>query len=220
MSEIKRGPTVVLFFVLLISAVAGAISINLATANPGPLLFFPTEPVTTQPTIIVNSPVQNQTYNSTDVWLNFTIIKPETWFAFNIGAFENGTRISNTFGNITSVYYTVDGNERQNITVHDNTYLVDLVSPTRTLNFSTKLALTPEVHTIKITIEADSYYVVNYYGSEPFSSVKVYGNSEPVRFTVHDESFPTVLIAVLAAVALLSAGLLVYFKKRKRKGYS
>lgn len=220
MSEKEKLPSAVLISVLLISAVAGAMSINLATANPGPLLFFPTEPIATPPTIVVHSPVQNQTYNSTDVWLNFTIIKPETWFAFNVGSFENGTLVSNTFGNITSVYYRVDGGECQNITVHDNAYLLNVGSPTRTLNFSTKLSLTAGTHTVKVSLEADSYYVVSYYGSEPFSSVEVYGDSEPVNFSVLQESFPAAPIVALAAVALASTGFLVYFRKRKRLGYS
>jgi hypothetical protein len=204
---------------LLISAVAGAMFANLATANPGPLLFFPTDPVTTPPAIVVHSPVQNRTYNSTDVWLNFTITKPETWFAFNVGSYENGTSISLTFGNITSVYYIVDDGERQNITVHDTAYFLD-VSPTQTLNFSTKLTLTEGAHNVKVSLEADCYYVVSYYGSEPFSSVEVHGDSEPVNFTVYQEPFPTTLVSVasVASVTVVCAGLLLlYLKKRNAK---
>jgi hypothetical protein len=212
----RRALALTLVSALLISAVVGAMFVNRATANPGPLLFFPTDPVTTPPTIVVHSPVQNQTYNATDVWLNFTITKPETWFAFNVGSFENGTLVSNTFGNITSVYYVVDGGERQNITVHDTAYLLDVVSPIQTLNFSTQLSLTTGAHTIKVSLEADSYYVVSYYGSEQFSSVKVYEDSEPVTFTAYQErSLTTIVVASAVSVAVVAVGLLVYFKIHK-----
>jgi hypothetical protein len=44
------------------------------------------------------------------------------------------------------------------------------------------------------------------------------GISETVTFTVAEQAFPTALVAValIASAAVVSAGLLVYFKKRKR----
>jgi hypothetical protein len=168
---------------LLFSLVAGALFVNLATANPAPLFSFPTEPITTLPTIVVHSPIQNQNYNSTNVWLNFTIVKPESWFAIDVG---RHTELRETFVNITSIYFTVDGSEYQNIPVHDIDSLFD-TDPTFNLTFSTMLPLaTSGAHDVKLCLEADSYYVVRYvYNvSEALSNVKLYAESDAVNFTV------------------------------------
>jgi hypothetical protein len=213
-----KKATLALTFILtlLVLAVVEAAFVNVATANPGPLNYFPTEPITTPPTIVVHSPIQNETYNSADVWLNFTVTKPEEWFAFNKGSVENGTMFSLAFGNITSVYYTVDGNERQNLTVHDTEDLLVVLSPTLTIDFSTKLTLTEGKHHIRVGLEADSYYVVNLYGPETFSNVEVDGVSEPITFTI-SKPFPIapVIAATVIAAVVVSVGLLMHRKRRK-----
>jgi hypothetical protein len=223
--------TKALVLALLFSTVAGAVFVNLATANPAPLFAFPTEPITALPTIVVHSPVQNQIYNSTDVWLNFTVVKPESWFAIDVGSHADFSPLSETFVNITSVYFTVDGGERQNISVHDIDSLFD-ADPIFDLNFSTMLPLTAGAHVVKVGLEADSHYVVNYVYdfSKALSSVKLYAESYTVNFAVAGSSdsdaddltltefSPTAIIitASLTTVAMLNAGLLAYFKKRKR----
>jgi len=223
--------TKALVLALLFSTVAGAVFVNLATANPAPLFAFPTEPITTLPTIVVHSPVQNQIYNSTNVWLNFNIVKPESWFAIDVAHHADHSPLTETFVNISSVYFTVDGGERQNIPVKDIDSLFD-TDPILNLNFSTMLPLTAGAHTVKVGLEADSYYVVNYaYNfSEALSSVKLDAKSYTINLTVAGSSesdavnftvagfFPTALIvtASVATVAVVGAGLRVYFKKRKR----
>ena len=162
---------------LLLSALAGAMSVNLAKANLGPLLFFPEDPETTPPTIVVHSPAQNQTYDSTDLWLNFTIVKPEAWFPDR--SWDVGNYI---FVNITSVYYVVDEGQRQDISIHDVSSLFD-ASQTRNLPVSTNLTLTEGAHEVKVLFEVDSYYVVSYQEGN-LSSVKMRGESEPVNFTL------------------------------------
>ena len=197
----RTASALIIILALLFSMVAGAIFVNLATANPAPLFPLPWEPITTPPTIIVQSPIQNQTYNSTELWLNFSI------------TVNDKTR----FENITSVYYRLDGGERQNITVHD---IDTLFYPSaRTLNFSTILNLTPGVYSVEIGVEADSYYVatpVNW--GNPLSSFVVRGNSDPVNFTVANP-FPVVIVGAVSGVSavVVIAGLLVYFKKRKQE---
>lgn len=210
---------------LLCSFVAGTILVNTAMANPAPLFSFPIEPVTNLPTMIVTSPVQNQTCTSNEVQLTLTIIKPETWFAFDIFHHEDHSPGTQTFVNITSIYYVLDDGERQNITVHDITSLFD-TPPKSTLNLSTVLPLTAGAHSVKVGLEADSYYVVRYTHdlSDALSSVKLYSESDPVNFRVATEleiqlgSFPIFPISASAAtVAIVSVGLLVYFKKRPPK---
>jgi hypothetical protein len=216
---------------LLFSTVTGVMFINLATANPAPLFAFPQEPITTLPKIVVQSPVQNQFYNSTNVWLNFTIVKPESWFAINVGSHSDFSPLTETFVNITSIYFTIDGGKRQNIPVHDIDSLFD-TAPILNLNFSTTLPLDVGAHSIRIGLEANSYYVVRYvYNfSEALSSVKLITESDVVNLTIVESSksdttnltlnehLPTALILTASGLTVATVGtvLLVYFKKRKR----
>jgi hypothetical protein len=171
-----------IIFGLTFSAISGGLLFNLATANPAPLFVFPFEPVTTLPTIVVHSPVQNQISNLPYVWLNFSIVKPESWFAFNAGIKANLQPLTETFVNITSVYYLVDG-ERQDIPMHDIDSLFD-TSPTLTLNFSNVLLLTAGAHTVKVSLEATSYYWLGGYDwSTSHGTVKLLADSENVNFT-------------------------------------
>ncbi|MCW4015595.1 MAG: hypothetical protein NWF06_04425 [Candidatus Bathyarchaeota archaeon] len=228
---LKRTPLKkALVLALLFSTVAGVMFVNLATANPAPLFAFPQEPITTLPAIVVQSPVQNQFYNSTNVWLNFTIVKPESWFAINVGSHADFSPLTETFVNITSIYFTVDGGKRQSIPVHDIDSLFD-TDPILNLNFSTILPLAVGAHSVRVGLEANSYYVVSYvYNfSEALSSVRLVTESDVVNLTVVESSesdttnltisehLSTALIvtASVVTVAKVGAVLLVYFKKRK-----
>jgi hypothetical protein len=178
-------------------------------ANPAPLFTFPTEPITTQPTIIVTSPIQNQTYASNEMLLALTIVKPETLFAFEAFHHEDHSPGTRTFVNISSVYYVIDDGDRQTIQL--------------ILNISTVLPLTMGIHNIKVGLEADSYYVVKYtYNlSDALSSIKLYVESTPVTFEIAaqpeprlDSTSTAVIIASTAIVIIVGSGLLVHFRKR------
>ena len=193
----QKTAALTLALALLFSVVTVAICANLAKANPAPLFSFPTAPVTTSPTITITSPLQDQTYNSTNEWLNISIVKPESWFAINVFHHEDHTPGSQTFVNITSVYYVLDTGERQNITVHDVDDLFD-VAPVLTLNLSTMLPLTTPLttvdHSIKVGLEADSYYVARYVYNlyEALSSIKLTAETDAVNFTVTKPGPPTI----------------------------
>jgi len=228
--KITANVFVITFLILIL---IGTIFVNLISANPAPLFAFPNEPITTLPTIVLNSPIQNQNYNMTNLWLNFTIIKPKSWFAIDVGSHADFSPLSETFVNITSISYTIDQGERQKILVKDIDSLFD-ADPIFKLNFSTLLAIEDGTHSVKVGLEADSYYVINYvYNfSEALSSEKLYAESDVTTFTVVTESleqqditlvetessFPTtiVLVASVTTFALMGSGLLVYFKKRKQ----
>lgn len=221
----KASVTEMVGLLCLFVLVAGAVLVNSARANPAPLFSFPTEPVTELPAIIVTSPVQNQVFTSTALGLNLTIIKPETWFAFDVFHHEDHSPGTQTFVNITSVYYVIDGSERQNITVHDVNSLFD-TSPTLTLNLSIVLPLKVGAHSVKIGLEADSYYVVRYtYNlSDALSSIKLLTESTPINFSITTDlelqldSFPVLpIVAPVAIVVVASIGLQVYFKKRRKR---
>jgi hypothetical protein len=183
----KRDLGLIFSLTILFSAV----SLGLVSANPAPLFPLPWEPVTTSPTIVVTSPVQNETYDSTELWLNFSVIVND----------------DNCYENITSVYFTVDGRDQQNITVKD---IDTLFYPTaRTLNFSlnlSNLSLSSGMHNLTVNLDADSYYVL-YVPREGFTlpSVPVHSTSETVIFNVNrqlhiDSLTATVIFTVPIAI--------------------
>jgi hypothetical protein len=207
--------------VFLLSGALETLIVSFALANPFLFDEFPTEPVTTPPAIVVHSPIQNENYDSNEVWLNFTIIKPDTWFKFTNQAAQANYL---TFGNITSVYFILDNGELQNIPMKDITYFND-VFPNKTLEFSTRVSLMEGAHDLMVGLEADSYYYnesVSYnettYKYPLFlSSVVVNGSSEIVSFTVLQEPSPATIVFVASVgIALAVIGLFIYFKKNKR----
>lgn len=167
-----------LFLILL-----GTTSLNTAEANPAPLFPFPwNDPVTTTPTIVIHSPIQSQTYNSTRVWLNFTLVKPETWFPDEY--WRNFGYNEATFGNVTSVYYVVDSGSRQNIVVHDiDTPFTSTAA--RTLNFSINLALTDGAHKVIINLEADSFYAKQTDQGFRLLNITLNGNPVEISFSIN-----------------------------------
>lgn len=76
--------------------------VNVAVANPVWTSYFPIEPVNTQPQIVFQSPQQSQTISSEKFWLNFTIIKPESWYVFTDEVSDqNGNPVYFNLVNIT-----------------------------------------------------------------------------------------------------------------------
>ena len=221
---------------LLLSAMAGIQLANLVAATPVGLYFeFPTEPIRMPPAIVVHSPVPNQNYDSSKVLLNFTIIKPETWIKLPEeygGVDEQGNPLYVIFGNITSVYYVIDGGEPQNISVHDLSYVAEAF-PKRTLNFSISLTLGKGIHSVEVGLDADSYYLItevytteNATDTKPsgtviptgLSTIVLNGSSGIIRFAAEaSEPFPTALVIAAsgASIAIIGVGLLVYFRKWK-----
>jgi hypothetical protein len=203
--------------VLLLSIIAGILLANMATADPIWGADFPREPDVTPPTIILNSPLQNQSFNSTDIQLNFTVAKPETWFKENSNLW--------VLGKITSVSYEVDTGEKQSLPVYDTaTYSVTASAyPPRNLNFSLGLTLPEGTHNITVGVEAESYYVTPGYLTGPPFSITFHGEPESTNFTVaqpkpeipEKEPFSIVPVVSIASVVIVSVVLLVYFKKRE-----
>ena len=122
---------------------------------------------TSPPSLALFVQPQNETFNSTQVQLNFIIIKPDSWFS-------RGNPLGDyVFVNITSVYYIVDNGERQSITVHDAVSLISKNPPNQTLTFLTSLNLSAGQHSVKIGIEAVSFYVPYILSSNPFSNITI-----------------------------------------------
>jgi hypothetical protein len=184
----KRTASTLALALALTILIAQTMLVNLSKANPTPQLDFPTDPVMTQPTIIVNSPLPNQGNRLNDLWLNFTIVKPDEWIqpgGQHSGTDANGNPYYDILVNVTRVYFVMDDGERQYIPVHDISHLQDAF-PERVLNFSTRLTLAEGVHSVKVGFEAESFYRDT--SVEPnslvISSVPLNGISEVTSFTV------------------------------------
>jgi hypothetical protein len=157
---------------LLFSAVVGAQFQNLANAQFNPL---PTKPDETAPSISVTSPKQNGKYNTSDIALNFTVTKPESWFASNV--------MYGVFGEVKFIQYNLDGTQNENISANDIPW-GDYETPLeRTLNFSMKLSgLSEGLHTLIVGAEAASHY----YSVEKEEQLvnTVVGDSSEINFTI------------------------------------
>lgn len=70
----KRRLTPIVISALLFSAVAGTQFFNFSVANP-----YEAYTYTASPIISIHSPVDNETFCSNNVPLNFTITKPDEW---------------------------------------------------------------------------------------------------------------------------------------------
>jgi hypothetical protein len=213
----KTASTVTLISVLLLSALIAIQFTELASANPYIPGYFPLEPVTTQPTINVNHPVQNQIYETGDLDLNFSIIKPEAWFIHDVAYAENGSSLTLAIGQVTSVSYQLDDGEPQNMPLNDGNLPLEYVintDPNRILNFSIHFTFPEGLHTARISFQAKSFYYTGWDDPDPgLRSIAVNGSSETVYFRV-GHPFPATLVFVASVgIALVVVSLLVLFKK-------
>jgi hypothetical protein len=190
---------------------------GLAKANPVPWLSTPNQD---KPTLTVESPQNNTEYDESDVYLNYTITKPDSW----------NTPFVPFIGQIVSALVFLDGNVIYGIAMSGS--------------YSVKLNQTsPGLHMLNVTVLSYAYYNgPPYNGSHIFyiqsSSSPVYKYptvlSDIVYFTVAEEpspstsalpleteSFSTAAVAAVPVTAVLViAGLLVYYKKLKREKYA
>lgn len=207
----------VAFCAILVLTVGGALVIELARANPVP---WPSTPNQEKPTLTVETPQNYSTYNASSVYLNFTVTKPDSW--------DSHHWLFYYIGRIYSVNVSLDGNQ------------IDYPNSSFTA-FSAKLnQSTSGLHTLKVTVLSYTYYIGPAYKNShivvPYMTHDggpVYEYpivvSDIVYFTVADVSspspspqetgsFPTTTVTAVSTVAVVAvgAGLVVYFKKRKR----
>lgn len=176
---------------LVISAIANPIA-----ANPA----FPHSPITSLPKINVSAPNNDANFTSPKVMLIFRINEPEDWFEYETtpmpGSIPSGLYPywgNLVAGNITSVYYVLNG-ERQNLSVPN----IPAFSPTNGslpmyLSYSMPLYLTSGKYSVQIGVEANDYYLTYYavtHGGN-ISTVSLQAVSDEVTF---DVSLPQPLI--------------------------
>jgi hypothetical protein len=214
--------TTAFIMVLLFSAAALFQFASVASANPmdgtpvPPAFQMPNED---PPKVTVQSPLNTTTYFENEVLLNFTVTKPDSWSKPHVVCY------------IKNITYQIDGEPSVILyTPTPPTLPSELPS---TDQFSVVLNSVHEgQHTLQIKVLAESQYIPNdtyYWFMVRHYPLRV---SQTIVFTVENSptptptpehslivdpnfSFYTGLTLLIIAVAAF-AGLLVYFKKRKR----
>jgi hypothetical protein len=212
-------------FALLLTVIIAMSFLTLLTVEPvsaQPLwveLGVPTEPINAPPTIQINSPSENQTFDSANVLLNFSVIIPHSWVR-NDGPAYPATD-THIWGNITSISFSLDGNPPQNLTF-ENMNVPYFGNSSQNLNFSAPLALTNGAHFIQVYVSGYTYYCLNPLDSVinplQLASVPVEANTT-VNFYVTSASLsPTVpelswLVIVPLLVSVFAFAVVLRYRK-------
>ena len=211
----RTALAVMLLFALLFSVVALFQFANLASANPydgTPVPPAYQTPNKDPPKVTTQSPLNNTSFKN-DVWLNFTVTQPYSWFKPDIVCY------------IKNINYQIDGG--QAIVLYEQTPSTYELPATK--QFSVVLDGLPEgQHTLQINVSAESQYYpypTRYFwlkeGYHPLDVSQtivftVQNSSTPERSLIVDPNFSFYTgLALLIMVVATFAGLLVYFKKRK-----
>jgi hypothetical protein len=217
----KKTALALILTIVLFSTVFISQKLSLASANPN---WRPWEVEISYPTIDVVSPVAGESYPSNDVWLNFTLFKPEDWF-------------NRTNSQIRLIAYCVDGAANGYGWVSDNSdeneIIVEVHDPIGVANrpssfsFSFSLTgLTDGEHTVEIYVDGDwdlswgfgytfprTRFTV--YTSYPAPSPTITPTSAPEP-TPEAEPIATMLVTASVGIgAVVCVGLFVYSNKRK-----
>jgi hypothetical protein len=205
-------------------------AVEIVNANPIP---WPTTPILDNPTITIHSPSNNTVYTNGNTTISLTVTKPDSWkrelFPYarvdSVGTYLDGKRI------LLAYNYT-NTDPIKDEWVKDQSY------------FYVPSITAAGQHMLNVTVVSRSYYRGPAYNGSHIvsdwmsSDGPVYQYpivvSELVYFTVVGEpspsptplpssqeigSFPieTVAIVSLVTIAVVGAGLLVYFKRRRGK---
>ena len=204
----RTALAVILIYVLLFSALAVTLVVRFADANPDWIwseFSFPT--------IQVTSPAEGESYPSSDVWLKFTVNRPEDWLY--VSSLDNGSEVYLSQGQIKCVIYSVDGiidgvadeHESERIYADDP---LNAVNPPSNFSFSFNLEGLQ-----------DGEHSVDVYAEGFVNGTGVGVDPQRINFTVYTpepEPFPTTLVVAASGIsvaAIAGVGALVYFKKRK-----
>jgi hypothetical protein len=184
----KKIAAVIFFAVIFLT-------INLANANPIQFYYLPTQPVTTPPNIVIQSPIQGSIQNENITWLNFTVSKPVSWF--NNQSEDEYHPIIGTVPDdyeslvkIESWHYELDNVTGPAYPIDD--LYVSRPTPQENFNFSTNLNLTEGFHNLSVIVQSQSFYrdIGSKIGDKTYSKELV-SHSDTVNFTF-DPVMPTV----------------------------
>jgi hypothetical protein len=202
-AEIRKLSFTIATILTVFSAMLGTQLTGLTMANP-----VSVESWTASPNISLNSPL-NKTY-SDKVLLNFTVTASESWLSNPVSFdYEPSSGLAQE---LLSVNYYVDGEFCDSIAANSHlsspfqysVYLTDLKDGSHSLM----------VRTNSTGVERDWISGTVYNVPANSSSVIVHFTLEttPPSLSVF---LTTLLIAAVVLVAIVSVGLLVYFKKRR-----
>jgi hypothetical protein len=175
----KRALIVSVFMVLVFSVLTGMHAFDVAKAN---FVILPTKPITDQPTLVVQSPINNYSYSETSVPLNLTVIKPASW-----GPGGNASIYYDC--GISYIHYSLDGTSYSLFQAQLINPIPQDLLPTIS-NFSESLkSLTNGAHSLQVTIYALSQWCPDNsgpYGTSipPFYFYNMTVTSETIHFNV------------------------------------
>ena len=205
--------------------------VELAIANP---VFWPSTPITDKPTLTIERPTNNTTYkNDAAVYVSLTVTRPDSWKR------EGAIPIPSYYALLKSVEAYLDGKSIPLAYNHTDSIGFGWVRDESL--FCVLYQTEPGQHTLNVTVLSYSYYRGPAYNGSHLvsdmmsSSGPIYQYplvvSELVYFTVVGEPSPsptplpssqeigffsieTVAIVSLVAIAVVGAGLLIYFRRK------
>jgi hypothetical protein len=165
-----------LISVLLLSAVAGTLFVNLGRANPTPIKFD------SPPIISVYSPTNNTSIDVNEVLLNFSVTKPGVSWDIRISGPD----------------WTISGRELQSVRIHVDSNLYEFIAVDSNLSspfnhFVYLTNLTDGEHSVTIHAPASAYEYAQW-RSKPISFAVV--STSIMHFTV-DTTSPIVTVLEL-----------------------
>jgi len=222
--------TLILAFLFLV--VAGVLVVKVSKANPW-FIFKPATPIpgTIPPIITLFSPQNNMAYASNNVYLSFNVTKPQPPIPLEAGiSFVKYTLDDNITGLYFCDHYSSGSppgipefSYSHNLTIPDGkhtlvVYAAGVVLPgDMTIfgmdnNVTVFFSVGPPQSEPSPSPSPSSFFPSNSSPSLSLSPQETKNQLEPQPFMT------TLVVASVASVAVVSAGLLVYFKKRNHKG--
>jgi hypothetical protein len=220
----KQGVLLIaLLSTLLFTGAAGTQVVNLAKANP----MWKEWRFDASPTITIQSPENNKTYASNNVFLVFNLTKPTAdlggSYPYRNNWYEpiKNSNDGDDFGNrVANATYYVDG-QPSNVSIEVNSHLLE------PFNYSLPLkGLAEGNHSLQICLfnygvegviwaAGGSLHYCNYYSYSEIVNFTVV-SSDNMTFTAKPLSLSemTIAIAVFVAIVCVGVGLLVYFNQK------
>ena len=220
----KQGILLIaLLSTLLFTGAAGTQVVNLAKANP----MWKEWRFDASPTITIQSPENNKTYASNNVFLVFNLTKPTAdlgGYPYRNNWYEpiKNSNDGDDFGNrVANATYYVDG-QPSNVLIEVNSHLLEPFNSSLPLeglaegNHSLQICLFNYGVEGVIWTTAGSLHYCNYYSYSEIVNFTVV-SSDNMMFTakpLNVNGMTITLIAVFVAIVCVGVGLLVYFNQK------
>ena len=139
----------IVILTFLVSSVAGMQTVHVAKANPLPYYFTPNHD---EPVLMVETPQNYTTYNVNIILLNFTVIRPSSWYTTMRTLFHMPA-----FGTISNITVSLNGNEK-----YYDEFPKDFVNGTSGWSENYSICVGPldlRLNTLEINVTAYTYYV-------------------------------------------------------------